>query len=183
VTGVQTCALPIWETLKNVGYKYLVIKDGKLTKTKPGVGIDIGGIAKLYVLEEGANVLKNGGIKSALIDAGGDIYAIGRDNGRDWKIGIRNPRGDGVIGAVDVSDMLVISSGDYERYFEKDGVRYHHIMDPFTGYPARGLSGSTIFCSDPALADGLSSTVFILGKDKGFALAKKLLYFEAVVVT
>jgi|ERR1035437_4705795 thiamine biosynthesis lipoprotein len=173
----------IRETLKIVGYKYLVIKDGKMTKLKKGVGVDIGGIAKLYVVEEGAKVLKKEGIKSALMDAGGDIYAIGTLYGKPWRVGIRDPRGDGVIGGLDVSDMLVVSSGDYERFFMKDGVRYHHIMDPFTGYPARGLSSSTIFCSDPAMADGLSATVFILGKDKGFALAKKLGYFEAVVVT
>jgi thiamine biosynthesis lipoprotein len=173
----------IKETLKDVGYKYLSIKDGKMTKLKKGVGVDIGGIAKLYAVEEGSNVLKKAGIKSALLDAGGDIYAIGTDNGRPWKVGIRNPRGDGVIAAVDVTDMLVVSSGDYERFFIQDGVRYHHIMDPFTGYPSRGVSSSTIFCSDPALADGLSAAVFLLGKDRGFELAKKLGYFEAMVIT
>jgi thiamine biosynthesis lipoprotein len=173
----------IQEVLKNVGYKNLRIKNGVMTKLKKGVAVDIGGIAKLYALEEGANVLKKAGIKSALIDAGGDIYAIGKYNGKDWKIGIRNPRGDGVIGALDVSDMLVISSGDYERYFEKDGVRYHHLMDPATGYPARGLSSVTILCRDPKTADGLSAAVFVMGMEKGFALAKKLGTFEAIAVT
>jgi FAD:protein FMN transferase len=173
----------IKETLKVVGYRYLVIKDGKMTKLKKGVGVDIGGIAKLYCIEECAGALKKAGIKSALIDAGGDIYAIGKLNGKPWKIGIRDPRSDGVIAALDVSDMLVVSSGDYERFFIQDGVRYHHIMDPFTGYPARGVSSATILCSDPALADGLSATVFLLGRDRAFELAKKLGYFEAVVVT
>jgi FAD:protein FMN transferase len=173
----------IKQALKNVGYKYLVIKEGKMTKAKKGVAVDIGGIAKLYALEEGANVLKKAGVKTALIDAGGDIYAIGKYKGKDWKVGIRNPRGDGVIGALDVSDMLVISSGDYERYFEKDGVRYHHLMDPATGYPARGLSSVTILCRDPETADGLSAAVFIMGMKKGFELAKKQGNFEAIAVT
>jgi thiamine biosynthesis lipoprotein len=173
----------IAEVLKNVGYRYLVIKNGKMTKTKKGVEVDIGGIAKLYALEEGANVLKKAGIKSALMDAGGDIYAMGQYNGKDWKVGIRNPRGDGVIGALDVSDMLVISSGDYERYFEQAGVRYHHLMDPDTGYPARGLSSVTILCGDPVTADGLSAAVFIMGMEKGFALAKKTGTFEVIAVT
>ena len=173
----------IKKVLQYVGYKNLIIKDGVLTKAKKGVAMDIGGIAKLYALEEGANVLKKAGIKTALIDAGGDIYAMGKYQGRDWKVGIRDPRSDGVIGALDVSDMLVISSGDYERYFEKDGVRYHHLMDPYTGYPAPGLSSVTILCQDPEKADGLSAAVFIMGKEKGFALAKKLGYFEAIVIT
>jgi FAD:protein FMN transferase len=173
----------IKQALKNVGYKYLAIKEGKMTKAKEGVAVDIGGIAKLYALEEGANVLKKAGVKTALIDAGGDIYAIGKYKGKDWKIGIRNPRGDGVIGALDVSDMLVISSGDYERYFEKDGVRYHHLMDPATGYPARGLSSVTILCRNPETADGLSAAVFIMGMKKGFELAKKQGNFEAIAVT
>jgi thiamine biosynthesis lipoprotein len=173
----------IREVLKTVGYKFLIIKDGKMTSAKKGVQVDIGGIAKLYAVEEGANVLKKAGIKSALIDAGGDIYAIGKYKGKDWKVGIRNPRGDGVIGALDVSDMVVTSSGDYERYFEQDGVRYHHLMDPATGYPARGLSSVTIMCSDPETADGLSAAVFIMGMEKGFALAKKIGTFEAMAVT
>lgn len=173
----------IKEVLKVVGYKYLTIKDGVLTKAKKGAGVDIGGIAKLYALEEGAKILKDAGIKSGLMDVGGDIYAIGKLNGKDWKVGIRNPRGDGVIGAIDVSDMLVISSGDYERFFEKDGIRYHHLMDPSTGYPARGLSSVTIMCADPEAADGLSAAIFIMGMEKGFELVKKLGNIEAMAVT
>jgi len=173
----------IKETLKVVGYKYLVIKNGKMTKLKKGVGVDIGGIAKCYCIEECANVLKKEGVKSFLIDAGGDIYAVGKLNGRPWKIGVRDPRSTGVVASVEATDMVVYSSGDYERYFIQDGVRYHHLMDPFTGYPSRGVIGTTIFCMDPVLADGLSSTVFLLGKDRGLALAKKLGYFEAVVIT
>jgi thiamine biosynthesis lipoprotein len=168
--------------LKDVGYRNLVLRDGKLTKLRKGTAIDIGGIAKLYCIEECANTLKREGVKNALIDGGGDIYAIGSDSGRPWKVGIKDPRGEGVIAAVDVTDMLVISSGDYERFFEKDGIRYHHLMDPFTGYPSRGLISSTIMCPDPAEADGLSSSVFLLGKDKGFAMLKKLGNVEALVV-
>lgn len=173
----------IREALKKVGYKYLVIKDGLLVKTNKDTAIDIGGIAKLFALEEGSKILKESGIKSAIIDVGGDIYATENNADRTWTIGIRNPRGDDLIGSVDVSDMLVVSSGDYERYFERDGVRYHHLMDPLTGYPARGLSSVTVLCEDPETAAGLSAAVFVMGMEKGFELAKRLGTFEVIAVT
>ncbi len=173
----------IKKALADVGYKNLVIKNGRLTKLRKGTAVDIGGIAKLYSVEECANTLKKEGVKNALIDAGGDIYAIGKNYGRDWKVGIKDPRGNGVIGVLEVSDMLVISSGDYERFFEEGGVRYHHLMDPATGKPARGLISVTVMCQDPVEADGLSSSIFIMGREKGFEMLKKLGNAEAVVVT
>jgi thiamine biosynthesis lipoprotein len=173
----------IKQALTFVGYKNLVIKDGVMTKSKPGVGIDTGGIAKLYGIEEAVKILKKNGITSALIDLGGDVYAMGSKNGQPWKVGVRNPRSNDLIDTVEVTDKFVITSGDYERFFEKDGVRYHHLMDPATGYPARGLISVTIVCPDSSLVDGLSSSIFIMGREKGFELAKKLGSVEVMAIT
>ncbi len=173
----------IRNTLQYVGYRNIVIRDGVMTKMKPGVGIDTGGIAKLYGIEEAAKVLRADGVSSALIDLGGDVYAMGSKNGKPWKIGVRNPRGEGLIDTVEVTDTFVITSGDYERFFEKDGVRYHHLMDPATGYPARGLASVTVLSKDSSRIDGLSSSIFVMGMEKGFELAKRIGGVEVMAVT
>jgi FAD:protein FMN transferase len=169
--------------MKTVGYKKLKIENGILTKTDPNCKIDLGSIAKGYSVGEALKVLKAGGIASALIDAGGDIYALGMNNGRPWKIGIRDPRGDGMIGSVEVTDKTVVTSGDYERFFEKDGVRYHHILDPQTGFPSRGIISATIISSDPTLADGWSTALFVMGREKGFEAIEAAGSTEALIVT
>jgi thiamine biosynthesis lipoprotein len=177
-------ALPdIAACLKNVGWRQLKFENGVLTKPNDGVKIDLGAIAKGYAVGEAVKVLKGAGVTSALIDAGGDIFAIGELRGKPWKVGIRNPRGEGVIGALDISDLTIVTSGDYERFFEKDGVRYHHILDPATGYPATGLMSVTVICDDAVLADGLSTALFVLGPEKGMALVERLDGVEAIMVT
>ncbi len=103
--------------LKMVGYRNLVVEPGRVTKRRPDVTIDLGGIAKGYALDEAARVLRAGGIENALIDLGGDVYAMGRKGNQNWKVGVRNPRGEGVVAVVAVSNMAVVTSGDYERYF------------------------------------------------------------------
>jgi thiamine biosynthesis lipoprotein len=169
--------------LKNVGWRQLKIENGVLAKPNDGVKIDLGAIAKGYAVGEAVKVLKGAGVKSALIDAGGDIFAIGELRGRPWKVGIRNPRGEGVMGALDVSDLTIVTSGDYERFFEKDGVRYHHILDPASGYPATGLMSVTVICDDATRADGLSTALFVLGPEKGMELVERLDGVEAIMVT
>ncbi|MFQ5866907.1 MAG: FAD:protein FMN transferase [bacterium] len=173
----------ISEYLKKIGYKKLFIKNGKLTKLKEDIKIDLGGIAKGYAVSEAIKVLKEEGIKSALVDAGGDIYALGKLKGKDWKVGIRNPRGEGVIGVIEVSDLAVVTSGDYERFFEKDGVKYHHILNPKTGYPARGLTSVTVISPDPVFADAWSTALFVMGKEKGLELVEKTPDTETLMVT
>lgn len=173
----------IKKCLKTVGYQNLQIKNMQLTKANNSVKIDLGGIAKGYAIREAVNVLKSEGIKSALIDAGGDIYALGTLKKRKWGIGIRNPRGDGIIGAIKVNDTAVVTSGDYERYFERDGIRYHHILNPKTGYPSRELASVTVLAPDPVLADAWSTALFVMGKEKGLELAEKLQEIETFMVT
>lgn len=173
----------ISEYLKKIGYKKLSIKNGKLTKLTGDVKIDLGGIAKGYAVSEAVKVLKGEGIKSALVDAGGDIYALGKLKGNPWKVGIRDPRGEGVIGVVEVSDLAVVTSGDYERFFEEDGVKYHHILNPKTGYPARGLASVTLISPDPVFADAWSTALFVMGKEKGLELVEKTPNAETLMVT
>lgn len=150
-----------------VGWRKLAIEDGRVVRTDPHTTIDLGGIAKGYALKEAAAVLRAMGVSSALIDAGGDIYCIGGRGRRDWKVGIRHPRGDGIISVVAVRDQAVVTSGDYERFFYgPDSVRYCHIIDPATGWPARGLVSTTVVSADPVLAQVLAKALFILGPEK-----------------
>lgn len=172
----------VLEALSHVGYKFLKVENGTLTKLRDDVKIDFGSIAKGYAVGEAVKSLMNDGIKSALVDGGGDIYALGKNNGKSWKIGIKNPRGDGVAGALDMDNMTAVTSGDYERFFEKDGVRYHHILDPRTGYPARGIESLTVLSNDATLADAWSTALFVIGKDKALELVKKMKSFEILII-
>lgn len=169
--------------LRNTGYRHLRVKDGILTKDKAAIRMDVGGIAKGYSVSQAKDVLKEKGISSALIDAGGDVFALGK-RGKDlWKIGIRSPRGNDILGFLDVEDLAVMGSGDYERFFMHKGKRYHHIFDPKTGYPARGVSGTTLLHADPMLADAWNTAIFVMGPEKGPALVETIPGMEAVVIT
>jgi FAD:protein FMN transferase len=173
----------IQNCLKRVGYSNLVLSDTQLKKKKADVKIDLGAIAKGYAIGQAAKVLRDQGVTSALIDAGGDIYALGTKASELWKVGIRNPRGDKISGYLEVQDLAVMGSGDYERFFERDGKRYHHIFDPKTGYPAAGLSGTTLVHPDPTVADAWNTAVFVLGPEKGLDLVEKIPGMEALMVT
>lgn len=151
---------------------------------KGGMALDLGGIAKGFAADELAMLLKEAGVTSALVDLGGNVYVIGSrptDDGKSasgnpWRVGIKDPfhPEDGAGLRADVRDVSVVTSGNYERYFEKDGVRYHHIIDPKTGRPAEsGLVSCTIIDSSSLIADVLSTGVFVLGKDKGLELLEK----------
>jgi thiamine biosynthesis lipoprotein len=120
-----------------------------------------------------------------MIQAGGDLYVGGNRGDRPWRLGINDPRGPGgrSFARVELSDATFSTSGDYERFFMKDGVRYHHILDPDTGQPARGCRSVTIVAKDALMADGLSTGVFILGPDAGMALIERLPDVEGVIVT
>jgi len=191
--------------LRFVGYENLAIAGGRVTKRNPATRIDLGGIAKGFGLAEAARVLRRAGVDSALIDLGGDVYAIGRKGNQDWKVGIRNPRGDGVLGVVALRNLAAVTSGDYERFFwgpppesanaerrgsdfgarpshSPDSVRYCHILDPHTGWPARGFCSTTVLMRDPVLAQGLSKVLFILGPE-ALKLGDSTERFEALLVT
>jgi thiamine biosynthesis lipoprotein len=173
----------IKDCLKSVGYEHLWCTNGKLEKDSGGVKIDLGGIGKGYALSEAVKVLKAQGITSALIDAGGDVYTLGKKGKKLWRVGIKNPRGNDIIGYVEAEDLAVVGSGDYERFFIKDGKRYHHIFDPKTGYPTEGVAGVTLLYPDPVLAQAWAKIPFVLGPKKGLELLEKIPGMEAIIIT
>jgi thiamine biosynthesis lipoprotein len=137
-----------------------------------GVVLDLGGIAKGYATEMAAIKLREFGIEHGIINAGGNVVAIGaKPDGSPWNIGVRHPRkADGVIAVIPVVDRAVVTSGDYEKYFEQGGQRYHHILDPETGKPAGSLASVTILDKSSVRADVLSTACFVLGEEKARAL-------------
>ena len=157
---------------------------GTVYLPQAGMAIGLGGIAKGYALDRSAEALRARGIDSFLISAAGQMMLGGQRGDRPWRIGIRDPRGriDEYFARLELSDTSVASSGDYERYFVLDGVRYHHILDPATGRPARGLRGTTVICADATLADALSTALMVMGLGTGRDLAESLNGVEAVLV-
>ncbi len=143
---------------------------------KEGMALDLGAIAKGYATDKAIEKLKNAGVEAALINAGGNILAYGeKAPGKPWKIGIQDPRNQsGIIAAGEIVNKAVVTSGDYERFFMKGSKRYHHLLDPRTGYPADDLQSVTIMANDGMTADALSTAVFVLGKEKGMALIESL---------
>jgi thiamine biosynthesis lipoprotein len=152
--------------------------------SRPGVRVHLGGIGKGYALDRAVSMLLGEGFRDFLLQAGGDLYAAGTNNGTPWTLGIADPRGaHAAFAAVQVRDATFSTSGDYERFFVKDGVRYHHLIDPDRGEPARGCRSVTIVADRAMMADTLSTGVFILGPIDGMALVEKLPNVEAVIVT
>ncbi len=153
---------------------------------KKGMAVDLGGIAKGYTSDAVTALLKEDGVTSGLIYLGGNISAIGtKPNGEKWKVAIENPLDvNDYVGILEVQDCSVITSGGYQRYFEENGKRYHHIIDSNTGYPAdKGLLSVTIISKDGIKADGLSTALFVMGLDKAVDLWRNSDDFEAVFIT
>ncbi len=159
--------------------------DGTAYLSRPGMRIHLGGIGKGYAVDRAAAILRSRGIANFMIQAGGDLYVAGRRAGRPWRLGIADPRNpDGPpFGSLDLSDSTFSTSGDYERFFIKDGIRYHHLLDPDEGRPARGCRSVTIVTDRAVRADALSTGVFVLGPAAGLALVERLPGVEAVIVT
>jgi thiamine biosynthesis lipoprotein len=146
--------------------------------------IHLGGIGKGYALDRAVAQLRAEGFDDFLLQAGGDMYASGTNNGAPWKLGIADPRGDhAAFAAVTVRNQTFSTSGDYERSFIKDGVRYHHLLDPDRGEPARGCRSVTIVADRAVIADVLSTGVFIMGPADGMGLIERLPNVEGVIVT
>ncbi|AGK96090.1 FAD:protein FMN transferase [Clostridium pasteurianum] len=177
------------KALSFTGYKDIIIDNGlgtaKLERT--GESVDLGAIAKGYAADRAIEIYKQQGIESAFINLGGNVLVLGnKPDGTPWKVGIQNPlleRGQ-CLGAVKAVDKTIVTSGDYVRYFEKDNVKYHHILDPRTGYPANsGLMSATIVSEKSIGADALSTAIFILGLEDGMKLINSLKDMEAIFIT
>lgn len=180
---VSTMKVPdkedIAQAMAKVDYTQLKYDDatGILTTENPDIQIELGAIGKGYAIEQAKDVLKRSDASGGMVSAGSSIYVCGtKKDGSRFRVALRDPRGDenSAIGVLTLSDTTISTSGDYERYFEKDGVRYHHILDPRTGYPAdSGLMQVTIICDDSVIGDALSTACFVLGLDEGMNLAAK----------
>ncbi|MBE3576479.1 MAG: FAD:protein FMN transferase [Limnochordales bacterium] len=179
-------AASIAQLLPLVSYKDVEIDEagGRVRLHRPGQALDLGGIAKGYGVHQVARILRQHGVIRALVDLGGNIYALGtKADGSPWRVGIQDPRDPGgIIAVVPVTDAALSTSGDYERYFEYDGVRYSHLLDPHTGWPARDVLSVTVITPDGALGDALSTAAFVLGRDRGLALLESLPDVEGIVV-
>jgi len=151
--------------------------------TRDGVRIDLGGIAKGHAVESAVDLLRGLGIEHAIVTAGGDSRVLGDHRGRPWAVGIRDPREkNGIAARMPVQEEAISTSGDYERYFEADGVRYHHIIEPTSGDSARAVRSVTVIGPNAIMTDALSTGVFVLGKQRGLELIDSLEEFEAIVI-
>jgi thiamine biosynthesis lipoprotein len=160
-----------WNNVKLIGNNSII--------KKKNVGFNFGAIAKGYAVDKAIELLKTLEVQSALVNAGGEIKVIGND----WKVGIQHPRDErDIVAAVKLENNSVATSGDYEQFFEVDGIRYHHILDPKSGYPARGLQSVTIINQSNTFADALATAVFVMGKDKGMELIETLYDTEAMII-
>jgi FAD:protein FMN transferase len=168
-----------------IGYRNLILdaRERTVRYAHPGVRIDLGGFAKGYAVECGAAILRQRGFANAIVTAGGDSRILGDRRGRPWTIGVRDPRRPGELAAVlPLADVAVSTSGDYERYFEQDGVRFHHILDPRTGNSPSSLQSVTIIAPDCLTSEGLSKSVFVMGLEEGMRLIDGHKDVDAVVV-
>ncbi len=156
---------------------------GTVAFAAQGVRINLGGIAKGYVVERGAALLRAAGVQHAVVTAGGDSRLLGDRIGQPWMVGIRDPRVDGSVAmTLPLQDEAISTSGDYERYFDEDGVRYHHIISPSTGNPASGVHSATVIGPDAVMTDALSTSVFVMGVDPGLRLIATLPGYESIVI-
>lgn len=169
-----------------IGWEMISIdeKASTVMLEKPGMKMHLGGIGKGFAVDRAVAILKERGLTDFMVQAGGDLFVAGMKGDRPWRVGIRDPRGppSSFFAAAEVTDATFSTSGDYERFFIKDGKRYHHIIDPDLGRPAMASRSVTIMAPDATTAEGLSKCVFILGAAKGLALLESIPGAGAVVV-
>jgi thiamine biosynthesis lipoprotein len=168
-----------------VGYQNILLDEQKQTVrfTRPGVMIDLGGFAKGHAVNNAIHLLREHGIAHANVSAGGDSRVLGDRRGRPWMVGIRDPRRAGeVVALLPLEDTSISTSGDYERFFIKDGVRFHHLINPATGKSPSDVRSVTILAEDGLTAEALSKSVFVLGLEKGLKLIESQSGVDAVVV-
>lgn len=173
------------DAVKAINYRYVErdMANMRVRFRHPEVYIALGGIAKGHAVDRGIAILQRAGITQASVAAGGDSRIIGDRQGKPWTVGIRHPRQEGKVSAVlPLVDTAVSTSGDYERFFERDGVRYHHILDPTTGRSATGAWSVTILGPEATFTDGLSTSVFVLGPERGLALINRLPGIDAIII-
>ncbi len=168
-----------------VGWRNLIVDhDARTIRfARDGMRIDLGGFAKGYAVDNAAQILRRCGIRHAIVSAGGDSRVVGDRRGRPWTIGVRDPRRPGeVVALLPLEDTAISTSGDYERFFESDGVRCHHVIDPKTGKSPDSVHSVTILADDGLTTEALSKSVFVMGLEEGMRLVESQPGVDAVVV-
>jgi len=170
--------------LKFVNFRNISIAGDTVFLEKRGMSIDLGGVAKGYIIDAAVKSLEENGVKAGIVDAGGDLRIFGKNPEKEkWKIGIINPRKkSGLSGVIYTDAKSIATSGDYERYFMYNGVRYHHILNPFTGFPARGCVSVTIITDTGMNADALATAVFVMGHKRGLEFIEKKQGVEGIIM-
>ncbi len=175
----------IQNNLSKINYKHLILteQDHSIKFAKIGVMIDLGGIAKGHAVDNSIEILKSHGIRYGLVSAGGDTRIIGDHRGRPWITGIRDPRVKGKSAIlIPLSNIAISTSGDYERYFIEDGVRYHHIISPKTGHSVKSVRSVSVIGSDSTTCDALSTSLFVMGSQKALKLINQIDEFDAIII-
>ena len=175
----------IQAALPAIGWRHVVVDRAASTVRflMPGVRIDLGGIAKGHAVDNCLRILRARGIQNASVTAGGDTGILGDRRGRPWIVGIRHPDDPNrVIARIPLEDAAISTSGDYEHYFDENGVRYHHIIDPHTGKSPAGVRSVTVIGPNATLTEGLTKSVFVMGPERGLALIETQQDVDAVVV-
>ncbi len=176
----------IEEILPLVDYREIKVdrEQSRVYLPHPGMKLDLGGIAKGYIVDRGQEVAMEHDVEASFVNAGGDINIKGsRPWGEEWRIGIRDPdEAAELFAVVTLKEGSIATSGDYQRYFEENGRRYHHILDPHSGYPAEGMKSVTIIAESAMEADAISTAVFVLGPGKGLELLEELPGVEGIMI-
>lgn len=183
--GVRPADVDIEARLPAIDYRHIELDSTALAIrfSRSGVRINLGGIAKGHAVESVIGLLREAGIQHALASAGGDTRLLGNRRGKPWIVGIRDPDDEaGIVTRVALDNEAVSTSGDYERFFDEGEVRYHHIINPDTGRSATEIRSVTVIGRDATMTDGLSTSVFVLGLEKGLALIESLPDYEAIII-
>lgn len=190
INSLEAVGIPaeaaINEAMSHIDYSGITVEEDKIVKADAELKIDLGGIGKGYAAQKVIDYLNSTAICYGLLSFGGNVAVFGnKPDGSDFKIGVRNPTGDGTVGNVSMRSGFVSVSGSYERYREVDGVKYHHIFDPETGYPTdNGLVSVVVVSKNGTEADALSTALFVLGLEKGYEFYESGKYeFEAIFIT
>jgi FAD:protein FMN transferase len=176
----------IAQALKRVGWDKvkLDLAANTIAFSEPNMALDLGGIAKGYALDRSSELIKKLGIKSALVNIGGDILVVGeRSPGKPWRIGVQDPRDQAnVLAVASLKDRVIVTSGDYQRFFINDGSRYHHILSPRTGYPASGMQSVTLVAPRGITGEPLAVAAFVMGMDRGLKYIESMQDVQAFLI-
>lgn len=175
----------IAELLPHVNYKKIQIDSNAIASIDPDMEIDLGSVTKGYTSDQLISLFRDNGVENAIVSLGGNVQTLGtKPDGNPWKVAIRDPFSDEYAAALSITDKAVITSGNYERFFEENGKRYHHIMDPSTGAPSEnGIASVTIIADSGTKADALSTALFVMGIDKASEYWRKDTGFDVIFIT